>query len=195
LQDVAGAASLEVKTAGPVAKTERVAGISGLGLVNSAFSVPQPGVGPVVAAPEGQVVFRLIKKTESYVPELAAVRERADQATRNKLAADKAKAKAEELLATAKEKGLAAAAQEQGLTVAEVAPSDADAKVGEIGISPELAKQAFELTTASPVAPAVYEIEGGSVVVALKERIPADNAAFAAAKDDLIKSTAPRMEN
>jgi hypothetical protein len=31
--------------------------------------------------------------------------------------------------------------------------------------------------------------------VALKERIPADIAAFAATKDDLIKSTGQRMEN
>ena len=112
------------------------------------------------------------------------------------MAADKAKAKAEELIAAAKEKGLAATAQEQGLAVAESGPvGRTDGKVGEIGISPELAKQAFELTTASPLASVPYDISGNSVVVALKERIPADAAAFATAKDDLIKSTQQRLQN
>jgi peptidyl-prolyl cis-trans isomerase D len=196
LQDIAAAGGLEVKTAGPVAKTERVAGVSGLGLVNAAFALGQPGIGPVVSSPEGQVVFRLVKKTDSFVPELAAIRERVEAAARDKLAADKAKAKAEELLAAAKEKGLVDAAQGQGLTVEESGPvRRSDTKVGEIGIAPDLAKQAFELTAESPVAPVVYDISGSSVVVALKERIPADETAFAAAKDDLIKSTTQRLEN
>lgn len=196
LAEIAAAENLEVKTTGPLAQTDRVAGVNGTGLLNAAFALEQPGNGPVVTTPDAQVLFRVTEKIPTQVPELAAIREQVDKAARAQLAADKAKQIAEEILAAAKEQGLVAAAQTHGLTVEESGPvGRTDIKVGSIGTAPDLAKQAFELTAASPVAPVVYQVEGSSIVASLKDRIPADPATFDSEKEKLIETTEERLRN
>jgi peptidyl-prolyl cis-trans isomerase D len=196
LEEIAAANGLEVKTTGPLAQKDRVAGVNGTGLLNAAFALDQPGIGPVVTTADGQIVFRVTNKIPSSVPELASIRDQVEKTARAKLAADKAKETAEKILAAAKEKGLEAAAQEHGLAVEESGSvGRADIKVGSIGTSPELAKQVFDLTTDSPVAPSVYDIDGDSIVVALRQRIPADAAAFDSQKEQLIEQAEAQLRN
>ncbi len=196
LEEVAAAQGFEVKTTGPLAKTDRIAGVNGTGLLNAAFALDQRGLGPVVTNPDGQVLFRLNKKIPTEVPELNGIRDQVEKAARTKLANDKAKATAEEILAAAKDKGLEAAAQEHGLAVEESGPVErTGGKVGTIGASPELAKQAFDLTKDSPLAPTVYDVGGNSIIVALKERIPADSAGFESQKAQLIEQEKGRLQN
>lgn len=194
LEDIAAAHGLEVKTTGPLAKSDRVAGINGTGLVNAAFALEQPGIGPVVTTPDGQVLFRVTNKIPTQIPELASIRDQVVKAARAKLAADKAKETAEGILAAAKEKGLEAAAREHGLAIEESGPvGRTENQIGAIGMAPELANQVFDLTAESPVAPSVYEVDGKSIVAALKERIPADPAGFEAQKEQLITQTEGQM--
>jgi len=51
------------------------------------------------------------------------------------------------------------------------------------------------LTPEKPVAPAVYPLLGGSVVVVLKERIPADEEKFNSEKDTLTKQAEERAKS
>jgi hypothetical protein len=185
-----------MKTTGPLAQKDRVAGVNGTGLLNAAFALNQPGIGPVVTTPDGQILFRLMNKSPSQVPELAAIRDQVEKAARAKLAADKAKETAEKILAAAKEKGLEAAAQEHGLAVEETGPvGRTDNQVGAIGMSPDLAKQAFELTMDSPLAPSVYDVDGNSIVAALRQRIAADPAGFESQKTQLIEQAEAQLRS
>ena len=54
--------------------------------------------------------------------------------------------------------------------------------------STELRADAFTLTAEQPLAPRVYAVGGDGLVVALKERTPADLAGLGEAKDALRQS-------
>ena len=56
-------------------------------------------------------------------------------------------------------------------------------------------KAAFQLTPEKPVAPAVYNVAGSSVVAVLKERIPADEEKFQTEKENLIKQAEERRKD
>lgn len=196
LPDIAAAHGLEVRTAGPLAQGEVAPGVGGTGLVSAGLSLEAAGPGPVVTVPEGMVIFRVTQKHPSHVPELAAIRQEVEKAARAKLAAEKAKTTADELLTAAKEKGLAAAAAEKGLTVQESTPfGRTDPQVGGIGAAPELNKQAFEMTLESPLAPSVHDVDGAYVIAALNRRFPADASIFDTEKEKLIEAEETRLRN
>lgn len=196
LQEVAAAHALEVRVVGPSAQGDVVPGVGGTALVSAALSVEGEAVGPVVTVPEGMVVFRVTRKHPSHVPEMEAVRSEVEKAARAKLATDRARSLAEEVLALAREKGLAAAAEEKGLGVLESEPfGRKDPQIGGIGVAPDLRKQAFELTMDSPLAPSVHDIGGAFVVAALNRRFPADSSIFELEKQKLIEAEETRLKN
>jgi hypothetical protein len=57
-----------------------------------------------------------------------------------------------------------------------------------------LKNDAFALTTEAPIGPAVYTSEGDAVIVTLKERMPADEAAFASQEQTLSEQTRRQLE-
>jgi peptidyl-prolyl cis-trans isomerase D len=196
LAEIAAAYQLEMKTAGPLAKTDQVGGISGTALSNAAVSLEQAGIGPIVTVPDGGVLFRVTAKIPSHVPELTAIRAQVEEALRKEKATELAKKAADEMLAAAQEKGLRPAAEERALQLQESGPfGRSDATPGSIGAAAELKKQAFHLTIEKPVAPAVYDVDGAYVVAALHQRFPADMSVFDQQKQQLIESTETRYKN
>ena len=88
-----------------------------------------------------------------------------------------AKEQAEKLLARAKEIGLERAAEEAKRRVEETEPFDRrTSSIPKLGFAPELHDAAFALTPEAPLGTKVYAAGGDAVVIALRERIPADMA-------------------
>jgi peptidyl-prolyl cis-trans isomerase D len=203
LASIAQAAGLSVATPAPFAQTDV---ITGLGrnpeLSKAAFAAAAGEVGPVVDAPNGSIVFRVAEKLPAHVPELSAIRDRVETAARNERAQALAKSTAETMLselqknpdidAAAKAynaKGHNAKVEETGGFMRRAT------SIPTLGSAPELKKVAFQLTPEKPVAPAVYNVAGSSVVAVLKERIPADEEKFQTEKENLIKQAEDRRKS
>ena len=112
---------------------------------------------------------------------MADVRDRLTTDVRRERGLALAKEKAEAFLAKAKDAGFAKAAADSGLKPEDNGPFDR--RTGPKGLfDPTLRTDAFALTTDKPLGPKAYAIGNDVVVVALKERSPADPAGFEAAK-------------
>jgi peptidyl-prolyl cis-trans isomerase D len=164
-----------------------------------------PGLGPVkeftesaLALREGEVsdlietegaIYLLtpFARVEGHLAPLDEVRDRVRDDLRRERGEAAAKADAEKLLARAREVGLEKAAAEAGVaTLEETGPFERRASaIPKLGPAPQLATDTFNLSTDAPLAPKVYTTGGDAIVVALRERIPADMSGFAAAKDAL----------
>jgi len=192
LTDVAQADGLSVTAPPPFAETESVPA-GGRPLVSAAFAVEVGSAGPVVDTPQGYFVFRVAEKIAAHVPPLAEIRERVETAARTERAEALAKTKAEALLPDAQKSGLDAVAKAEKLTVGESGPFiRAGDYIPNIGSAPDLKKEAFQLTSEKPVAPAVYSVAGSSVLAALKERLPARDEDLGTQKAQLTKQLVER---
>lgn len=198
LAAVAEANGLSVAAPPPFGQHDAIAGIGrNADITKAAFASAAGDVGPVIDTPTGFVLFRVAERLPSHVPELTAIRDRVEIAARNERAAALAKSAAESALAELqKQPDLDAVAKAQRLTVEETGAFPRSAtSIPKIGALPDLRKAAFQLTTEKPVAPAVYPVMGGAVVVALKEGIPADDAKFSGEKDTLMKQAEDRAKS
>jgi peptidyl-prolyl cis-trans isomerase D len=191
LAAVAQARGLQVETPSPVAQTEVLPGVGSPALVNAAFATEAGKTGALVETPKGFFVFDVVERVPPHVPPLADIRDRVVAAARSEQARQLAKTKAEAFLADlqkAEKPDLAAAARAAGLTVDETGAVTRQNPFSEkLGAAPELMREGFKLTPEKPLAPAVYPVSGASVVAALKERVPADEAKFKEAKDNLME--------
>ena len=205
LADVAQASGLSVATPAPLARTDVIAGLGrNPELSAAAFEAAAGEVGPVMNTANGAIVFRVVEKLPAHVPELSAIRDRVETAVRNEGAQALAKTAAESMLtelqktpdidAVAKTfDAKADTAKAHGAKVEETGGFTRQAaSIPNLGAAPELSKAAFQLTAEKPVAPAVYNVAGNSVVAVLKERIPADEEKFQAEKANLIKQAEER---
>jgi len=198
LAAVAEASGLSVAAPPPFGQNEAIVGLGrNADITKAAFAATAGDVGPVIETPKGFVVFRVAERLPSHVPDLTAIRDRVELAARNERAAALAKSAADAALAELqKHPDLDAVARAQQLTVEQTgAFSRSATAIPKLGALPDLKKEAFQLTADKPVAPAVYSVPGGSVVVVLKERIPADDAKFTSEKDTLMKQAEERAKS
>jgi peptidyl-prolyl cis-trans isomerase D len=196
LATVAEAAGLSVVTPAPISQTERIDGVGrSADLTKAAFATAPGDVGPVVESPTGSVLFKVTEKIDAHVPALADIRDRVEEKLRTERAQALAKTKAEAALAELRKSDIDSVATANNLKVEETGPFTRRGDyVPELGSAPELAKDAFELTTAGAAAPAVYVVRGSSVIAALKERIPADDEKFDADKETRRRQTEERRK-
>ncbi len=190
LAELAKARGLEVENPPLFAEHEE---IRGLGfqreLSKAAFATPPGQTGPVTEVGEALVLFRVREKLQSRVPPLADIRDKVETAIRDEQATAKARERAEAMRKLlAENKTLEEVATVEKLTVEETGLfTRAGDYVPRIGSSPELKKEAFQLSAASPVAPDVTVVGGDAYVVVFKDRQPADMAEFEKKKAELVK--------
>ena len=187
LAEAAAADNLTVAAPAPFAQNETIAGLGRLPqLATAAVATAAGEVGGVVDTPKGFVLFRVVEKMPSHVPELAEVRDRVDSAARKERAQAISKSKAEAIVADLQKSDLDTVAKAAKASVEETGPFGRQGDtIPKIGASPELHKAAFQLTPNKPVVPAVYTVSGSSIIAVLKERVPADAAKFDEAKETL----------
>jgi len=193
---VAGS-SFSVEAPEPFAQSDAPAGIGRGPVVNAAFATEAGKAGPVVEAPVGFYVFLVKEKIASRIPPLTEIRANVEKALRVLKAEDVAKTKAEAALAELQKSGDIEAVGKAFHVEAEET-SDLTRQgtyVGKIGSSPELKKAAFKLTPEQPIAPAVYNVSGSSVIVTLKQKTAADEEKFESEKENLIRQVEDRRKN
>jgi peptidyl-prolyl cis-trans isomerase D len=165
-------------------------------LTDAAFETPAGELGEIVTLASGYVVFRVIERIDSFVPELEVVREQVEESVREQRAAEAAKERGSKLLERLKvEKDIDALARSEGLKVEE---TDSFVRAGgyipNLGNLPQLKEAAFRLREDQPVAPEVYDLNGDAIIAALAERLPADEAGFEPEQDRLREETEGRLE-
>ncbi|HYD49610.1 MAG TPA: SurA N-terminal domain-containing protein [Terriglobales bacterium] len=189
LAAVAQADAIEAKTSLPVAAGETIPGFDHSGpMIEAALKTEANKLGPLLTTSDGVILFRVLEKIPSRVPDLAEIGDKARDAARKAKAAQIAKDRAKELLEQLKtSKDLDTIATAANAKVEETAPLiRAGGFIPGIGASPELKAEAFKLTAEAPVAPQVYELTGKQVLAVLKERVAADEAEFNEKKAQLM---------
>jgi peptidyl-prolyl cis-trans isomerase D len=190
LEELAKAHGLKADTPPPFTETESVVGVPKLpALTKSAFATAHGEIGEAIEGPGVVYVFRVKEKVASHVPDFEKIQTRVETALRDNRAADKAREHAEKIRKQLVEgKTLAELAAAEKLEVEETGPfSRGGEYVPRIGGVVGLSRQAFELTPEKPVAPEVYTTNRAAYVAILKEKTPADLAAFDEKKDDHLR--------
>ncbi len=176
---VAADAGLSVQTPQPFGRGEAIPGLGPRPeLAKEALGTDAGEVGEIVTEPSGYSLFAVEERIPSAIPDLTAVRSKVENDVRRQHASAAAKKRAEELLAQLKtQPDIDAVAKREQIHVEE---SNQVGRIGSyipsIGSLDELKAAAFRLTPEAPVAPAVYEINGDSVVAVLATKIPADES-------------------
>jgi peptidyl-prolyl cis-trans isomerase D len=166
---------------GPVAGIGRVPEFT-----ETAFGLGDGEVSDLIETEGAIYLLSPFGREESHVAPLDEVRARVEGDLRRSRAEAAAKERAEQLLTRAKEIGLDRAAEEAKLRVLETDPFDRrTTTMPPLGFAPAVHDAAFGLTAEAPLGTQVYEANGDAVVIASRERLPADLAGFAAEKDTL----------
>lgn len=197
-QTIVDEGKLEVIKPPPFAATDSIAGIADdRAMVQQVFATDPGAVGDIATVDPGYAVFRVVERIDSNVPELATIKSKVENTFRADRARAQAKEKAEALLKRLQEsKDLDALASAEGLKIEETGPiGRRGAYVPGMGNVTALKADAFALTSESPIAPAVYSAEQDAVIAVLKERMAADDAAFAGQEKQLNTQARRIAEN
>lgn len=189
--------NLTIQTPPPFAATDSIMGLADdREMVKQVYETGVGEVGDIATVDPGYALFRVVERIDSAVPELAAIRSKVENTFRGERAKVLAKEKAEAVLKRLQDtKDLDALATAEALKVEETGPvGRRGAYVPGLGNVSALKADAFALTPEAPIGPAVYAAENDSVIVVLKERMPADEAAFAGQEKQLGVQTRRQME-
>src|SRR5262249_18004525 len=169
------------------AATEKIPGVGRVkGFSDAAFALGLTQPSDLIEADDAVYLLEPIERIDPQVPALADLGTRPADDAKQGRGDVLAKEQAEKLLARAKDVGLEKAAAEQGLKVQGTGAVEHGAGVvPKLGAAADLRNDAFSLSQDHPLGTKVYSAGNDAVVMALKERIPADPAGLAEAKDGL----------
>lgn len=164
--------------------------VAGLGRVpeftETAFALGEGEVSDLIETSDAVYLLSPFAREESHVAPLDEVRSRVEADARRSAAEAAAKERADTILARAKEIGLERAAEEAKRRLEVAEPFDRRTpSIPTLGFAPEIHDAAFALTAEAPLGTKVYSADGDAVVIALRERIPADLAGLESEKDTL----------
>lgn len=177
----------KVEETPPFAADATVPGVGRVEAFNTAAFGLSPGQ-PSDLIEEDDVIYLLepIERLEPAVPPLDEVRDAVRADVKKSRGERLAREKAETILARAREVGFDKAAEEAKLPIEETGAFERrGGVVPKLAGANDLRNDAFTVTPEAPLAPKVYSVGSDAVVVALKERAPADPQGFADAKDGL----------
>jgi peptidyl-prolyl cis-trans isomerase D len=197
LAEVAQASGVSVVETPLVAREETIPDLgSQPQLVEAALGLEPQQISEPIEVNDSWYLVSLREKIASTIPELSVVKEEAEKKLKGEKAEQRAKEKAEALLAKVKEtKDLATAAAEQNLTVEETGSfSRQGGYIPKMGSLPELKKAVFQLTLESPVAPQVSMWSGNAFVAVLKEKTAATPEEFEKQKDAVKEQLLKRKQ-
>jgi peptidyl-prolyl cis-trans isomerase D len=198
LAEVAQAAGLTVVETPLVARDETIPDVGRQpALIEAALALAPQQTSTPVAVEDSWYVISLREKVASTIPDFATVKDEAEKKCKSEKAEQLAKEKADALLKRVQEtKDLAAVAAEQKLQVEETGPfTRQGGYIPKMGNLLELKKEAFRLTSESPIASQAYLWGGNAFVAVLKERPEPDLTQFDKQKDTLRQQLLKRKQD
>jgi peptidyl-prolyl cis-trans isomerase D len=197
IEELAAARGLAAVTSPSVSRGEPVAGVKGPALVLSALALDVGAVDEIVGVEPPYYLLKVTAKSPSLIKPLDEVRDEIREALRTAKARDAARIEAEALRAAAAETGglagLTAAARAKGHPMDEAGPIGRGQFVDKISTVPR--EDLFALTPDAALAERVYDLPGAAAVIALKERVPADEAGLAEKRDGLRDAALARKRS
>ncbi|MGE0680264.1 MAG: SurA N-terminal domain-containing protein [Candidatus Binatia bacterium] len=197
LAEVAQASGVSVVETPLVAREETIPDLgSQPQLVEAALGLAPRQTSEPIEVNDSWYLVSLREKIASTIPEFSVVKEEAEKKLKGEKAEQRAKEKAETLLAKIKEtKDLAAVAAEQKLTVEETGVFTRQGSyIPKMGSLPELKKMVFQLTPESPVAPQISMWSGNAFIVVLKEKLAPAPEEFEKQKDAMKEQLQKRKQ-
>jgi peptidyl-prolyl cis-trans isomerase D len=198
IENLAAARGLTVTTPPSASRAEPLPGVTGPVLLASALALDAGAIDEIVGTEPPYYLFKVTEKIPSDIKPLADVRTQIVETVRTNKARAAAHAAADELLTAAKAAGsgaagLTSAAKAKTYAVEETGPFNRTQPLPKLGTAP-IKDELFALTKDEPFA-TVNELPDAAVVLALKERAPADQAALADSGDSLRDGATSRKRS
>ncbi len=189
LERIAQAQGLAFKLPPPFAEGEAIEGLgNNHPLSRAAFQTSAGEVGPVVSGANEFIVFKVLERIPSAIPDLEAIEAKVTDEAKLAKARELAQQKAQALLEEAQKSTLQSAASAQRLEVAETPAFSREGDfIPRLGDSAELKQAAFTLRAETPLAPKVYRVGDSFVVAALLERTEPSEDDFLSRKEQLLQ--------
>jgi peptidyl-prolyl cis-trans isomerase D len=193
LDELASSHGLTVTTTMPHARGQTIPGVKGSSMVVNALALDVDAVEQVMDAEPPYYLFKVTEKTASTIPTLDDVRSQIVETITKDKTKEAAKTAAEALLTAARTAGTADAlldeAKAKGFEVDTTGAFGRNAPIPKLAPAP-IQDEVFALTTKAPLGSGAHFTPDAAVVVALRERIPADDAALTDEKKQSLRDQA-----
>ncbi|MEO6026298.1 MAG: SurA N-terminal domain-containing protein [Candidatus Binatia bacterium] len=193
LDDLAAAHGTAVTTSKPVGRGQIIPGVKGTSLVNNALLLDQDAVDQVMDTDPPYYLFKVMAKAASTIPPLEDVKTGIVETLTRDKSRDAARAAADALLASAREAGGVQAfidqAKAKGYTIDTTGPFGRNEAIPKLAPAP-IRDEVFALSTAAPLGTRAFVSADGAVVVALKDRVAADESALTDEKRQSLRDQA-----
>lgn len=193
LDDLAPGHGLTVTTSKPVARGQIIPGVKGTTLVNNALLLDQDTIDQVMDTEPPYYLFKVTAKAPSTIPPLDEVKAGIVETLTRDKTKEAARAAADALLASAREAGGAQAlldqAKAKGYTIDSTGPFGRNEAIPKLAPAP-VKDEVFALTAAAPLGTRAFIGADAAVVVALKDRVAADESALTDEKRQSLRDQA-----
>ncbi|MCC6764945.1 MAG: SurA N-terminal domain-containing protein [Deltaproteobacteria bacterium] len=193
LEDLAAAHGLEATLSKPVSRGQIIPGVKGPTMINTALVLEPGAVDQVMDTEPPFYVFKVTEKVASTIPPLDEVRTGIVEALTREKTKEAARAAAEALLEAARKTGgagvLPAEAQAKGYPVDTTGPFSRGEAIPKLAPAP-IRDEAFALSSANPLGEKPFIGPDAAIVLALKERIPADETGLTDEKKQALRDQA-----
>jgi peptidyl-prolyl cis-trans isomerase D len=197
LDNIAAEFDKTIESTDPFARGEVIPGLGRRPEINEfAFASDVGEISEIMGLDSAYLIFALNQRIESHIPELAAIRDQVETRLRDERAREAARVRAEELLEALRiDPDIEALAEREGLTTEETGEIGRfGGYIPKLGNLPDLKSSAFNLTAEKPLADAVFDASGDTVVAVLIAFVAADEGRFETEKDNLIQRTRAQRE-
>jgi peptidyl-prolyl cis-trans isomerase D len=181
LDELASAHGLTVTTTKPTSRGQIIPGVKSSTLLNNALVLEPDAVDQVMEVEPPYYLFKVMEKAPSTIPTLDEVRAGIVETLTREKSREAARAAADALLTAARSGGgataLLAEAKAKGYEVDTTGAFGRNEAVPKLAPAP-IRDEVFALTPAAPLGTRAFLTPDAAVVVALKERIPADESAL-----------------
>lgn len=193
LDDIAAAHGLTATVSKPVSRGQVIPGVKTSSLVNGALVLEPDAVDQVMDPDPPYYLYKVKERVASTIPALDEVKTGIVESLTREKTKEAARAAADGLLDEARKAGgvdaLLTAAKAKSYTVDTTGPFGRNEPIPKLAPAP-IRDEVFALTTTSPLGPKAFLAADGAVVIALKERVSADDAGLTEDKKQSLRDQA-----
>jgi peptidyl-prolyl cis-trans isomerase D len=193
LDDLATSHGLTVTTSPYASRGQTLPGVKGPTMINTALVLEQDAVDQVMDVDPPYYIFKVLEKVASTIPPLEDVKPGIVETLTRDKTREAARAAADTLLESARKgdgaNALVTEAKAKGYAVDETGPFGRSEPIPKLAPAP-IRDEVFGLTTTAPLGPKAFLASDAAVVVALKQRIPADTAGLTDEKKTSLRDQA-----